>query len=629
MKKHYLKTLVRLTMVLVFCITYAESYAQTFNGTPASCVITAPHHNSYFQNGKAVTIRVYSTDIGGTSANGTVSKVEFFNGSEKLGEATTHVNNTYTYIWNCVTTGTFIITAKATDNSNNVSTSAGVKITVGTAPVQPIGLSAGKGKYLANIIAGSIPANYNTYWNGVTSENDCKWGTVEANRDVMNWTGADRSYNHASNNYMMYRYHALAWGSQYPQWIKNLSPADFKAEVLEYMDAVAARFPNIDQIDVLNEQIGTHAEGTGWFRDGLGGNNGGAAPDNNTGYDWQIWLFRQARLRFPNAKLVLNDYGLENDQNAIRDMLNLVKVLRDRNLIDGFGTQAHEFNINTLTANALQSSLNLMATGGVPIYVTELDISGTDAEQNSRYNTLFPVYWNHAAVGGISLWGYIDGQTWKDNTGLVSSGALNPVESPAMGTIKTFINGRTTVNYPFGTITPTTCESNNPPTISISAPANNATFAINANITITANAADVDGTVTKVEYYNGDARIGESTTGPTFAIQWNNVTEGLYTITAYATDNSGNVTISNEVKIIVGNPILNNITNGEFNDGTTGWNLQLNNSTTGTMTVATNAAMSGPNSLRICPTNGGTADWHVQVAQTVGITEGKEYSITY
>jgi GH35 family endo-1,4-beta-xylanase len=624
MKQKYFNTFLGIIMFL----SLNQLKAQTFNGTPPSCVITAPHHNSYFQHGKSVTINVYSTDIGGSSANGTVTKVEFFNGNTKLGEATSHVNNTFTYTWNCATTGTHIITAKATDNSNNVSTSAGVKITVGTDPAKAIGISAGKGKYLANIIAGSVPANYNTYWNGVTSENDCKWGTVEGNRNSMNWGGADRSYKHASDNYMMYRYHALAWGSQYPQWIKNLSRSDFEKEMLEYMDAVAARFPNIDQIDVLNEQIGTHAEGTNWFREGLGGNNGGIAPDNNTGYDWQIWLFRKARERFPNAKLVLNDYGLENDQNAIRTMLGLVKVLRDRNLIDGFGTQAHEFNINTLSANALKSSLDLMATSGVPIYVTELDISGNDSQQNSRYNTLLPVYWNHYAVGGITLWGYIVGQTWKDNTGLVSSGAANASERPAMQTIKSFINGLPNVNYPFGTITPTTCISNDPPTISITAPENNAKLAVNTNITISATAEDTDGTVTKVEFYNGSTKLGESTSSP-YSYTWNNVTEGEYSLSAYATDNSGNVAISNSVTILVGNPVKNLISNGELNDGTSNWNLQLNNSTQGTMTVVTNANMSGPNAMKICPTSAGDANWNVQVSQTVGITQGKQYVITY
>jgi len=641
--KHYLFGLCLLLSTVFF---QHYSYAQTFTGSPASCVITAPHSNAYFQNGKAITIRVYSSDIGGTAANGTVSKVEIFNGATKLGEVTTHSNFTYTYVWNCVSTGTFIITAKATDNSGNVSTSAGVKIIVGAAAAVSRGLSANKGKYLANIIGGYVPANYNTYWNGVTAENDCKWGSIERSRDQMSWTGADRAFNHAKNNNMMFRFHALAWGNQYPCWAitgqgcsgnggtnsgtprLQISATEFQQEIEEYMAAVATRYGNdIDQLDVLNENLqfgdgSEHAPATGVFRQALGG-------EGSSGYDWIVWLFTKARQYFPNSKLVLNDYGLENDQSAINRQLAIIKVLRDRNLIDGFGTQAHEFNVNNLSATALTNALNLMDNSGVPTYVTELDFSGTDAEQNTRYQTLLPVYWNHPSVAGITLWGYVEGETWIANTGLVSSGNVGATESPAMGSIKSFITGRPNVGYPYATQeSPANCVTNNPPTVSISSPLNGANFPLNATVEILANAIDSDGSISKVEFFNGTTKLGEKTGSP-FSFTWSSLAEGIYEITVKATDNEGSTNTSAGVTITVGNPIVNLITNGEFNSGTTDWDLQLNNSTAGTMTVVTNASMSGTNALRICPTTAGDADWNVQVRQTVGIVSGKKYQVTF
>jgi GH35 family endo-1,4-beta-xylanase len=633
----------RITSFLtIYLIAIYAVVAQT--GMP-SCVITAPHSNAYFQAGKAITIKVYASDIGGTTGNGTVSKVEFFNGDTKLGEATSHTSFTYTYVWNCVIAGTHILKAKSTDNSGNVSTSAGVKIVVGTAAATAKGLSAGKGKYFGNIIAGSVPQNYNTYWNAVTAENDCKWGSVESTRDVMNWTGADRSFNHAKNNNMAFRYHALAWGNQYPCWAirgqgcsggnnsgtptLQISATEFQQEIEEYMAAVAARYGNdIDQLDVLNENLqfgdgGEHAPATGVFRSALGGNG-------TTGYDWVVWLFTKARQYFPNSKLILNDYGLENDQSAINRQLNVLKVLRDKNLVDGFGTQAHEFNVNNLSANQLQSALDLMDNSGVPTYVTELDISGSDSEQNTRYQNLLPVYWNHASVAGITLWGYIEGTTWIANTGLVSSGNNNPTESPAMQSIKTFVTGRTNVGYPYATQESASgCVNNNPPTVSITSPANNATFAVGANITITATAFDNDGTVSKVEYFNGTTKLGESTSSPTYSYTWNAVAEGNYTITAKATDNSGNVTTSSAISIKVGNPSTNLLTNGEFDNGTTDWAIQNNSTGNGTMSVVTTASLSGTNALRICPTAAGTADWHVQVSTDAFVTESKTYTISF
>lgn len=418
--------------------------------TLPSCVITSPHCNAYFKAGTDINIRVYSTDTGGTNAGGTVSKIEFFRDSVKLGETSTAVSNTYSFIWENVPAGTYRITAKATDNQNAVFTSAGVIITVGSADVKSVGLSAGKGKYLGNIIAGNIRSDFNNYWNGVTAENGCKWGSVERTRDVMSWTNADLIYNHAKKNNMAFRYHAIAWGSQYPDWIKTLNTADFKAEMEEYMAAIAARFPLIDQIDVLNENMykntwnkQEHAAGTAYFRAGLGG-------PGATGYDWAIWLFEKARFYFPNAKLVVNDFELETNSTGLNEILDLIKVLRDRGLVDGIGTQAHYFNIDGISATTLQNALNSMAKSGVPVYVTELDMKGktvSEAGQQTSYKTAFPVYWNHPAVAGITLWGYVEGATWAEGTGIFNS---NGTERSAMTWLKSYVTELPDVGYPFG-----------------------------------------------------------------------------------------------------------------------------------------------------------------------------------
>jgi len=417
--------------------------------TPPSCIITMPHSNAYFKQGTDVTIRVYATDLGGTQTGGSVTKIEFFSDEIKLGETSTGTSNTYSFLWTKVPAGTYIITAKATDNSGTVFTSAGVSITVGTADVKPKGLSAGKGKYLANIIAGSVRSDFNTYWNGVTAENACKWGSVEKNRDVMTWSNADLIYNHAKNNNLGFRYHAIAWGSQYPDWIKTLNPTDFKAEMEEYMAAIAKRYPLIDQIDVLNENmyINTwnkqeHAAGTPYFRAGLGG-------PGITGYDWLIWLFEKARFYFPNSKLVMNDFELETNSAGLNEMLDAIKVLRDRGLIDGIGTQAHHFNVDGISANTLQNALNSMAKSGVPIYITELDLKGkpeSEANQMTSYKTSFPIYWNHPAVAGITLWGYVEDATWAAGTGILNS---NGTERSAMTWLKSYVTGLPDVGYPF------------------------------------------------------------------------------------------------------------------------------------------------------------------------------------
>ena len=92
--------------------------------------------------------------------------------------------------------------------------------------------------------------------------------------------------------------------------------------------------------------------------------------------------------------------------------------------------------------------------------------------------------------------------------------------------------------------------ANHPPTVSITSPANGATFSAPANITINAAASDSDGTVSKVDFYQGSALLGTDTTSP-YSFTWNSVPDGNYILTAEATDDDGAVTTSSAVSISV------------------------------------------------------------------------------
>jgi endo-1,4-beta-xylanase len=95
--------------------------------------------------------------------------------------------------------------------------------------------------------------------------------------------------------------------------------------------------------------------------------------------------------------------------------------------------------------------------------LSELDIvaNKTDAGQLAKYQDVFPALWNHASVKGITLWGYIVGQTWRDGTGLISSGG---VERPALTWMKGFVAGSGTPDTappsaPSGLLAPSTTSS--------------------------------------------------------------------------------------------------------------------------------------------------------------------------
>src|SRR5690606_30736727 len=90
------------------------------------------------------------------------------------------------------------------------------------------------------------------------------------------------------------------------------------------------------------------------------------------------------------------------------------------------------------------------------------------------------------------------------------------------------------------------------PGVSIMSPANNASFTTGSNVTITATASDSDGTVTKVEFFNGNTKLGEDLAVP-YTFTWSAVPAGSYSLTARATDNAGATTTSSVVVISVTN----------------------------------------------------------------------------
>ena len=73
---------------------------------------------------------------------------------------------------------------------------------------------------------------------------------------------------------------------------------------------------------------------------------------------------------------------------------------------------------------------------------------------------------------------------------------------------------------------------------STAAPASGAVFSIPASITLSASASDADGTVTRVDYYQGSTLIGSATTAP-YTATWTAMQAGSYAITARAVDNYG------------------------------------------------------------------------------------------
>jgi len=104
---------------------------------------------------------------------------------------------------------------------------------------------------------------------------------------------------------------------------------------------------------------------------------------------------------------------------------------------------------------------------------------------------------------------------------------------------------------------------NTPPTVSITSPNNGTAIEAGNTIGITASASDSDGNITRVEFFNGNTKLGEDTSSP-YSFNWSNIAEGSYSLTARATDNDGSSTTSSTINVTVTSPIPDYCTaNGE------------------------------------------------------------------
>ena len=307
-------------------------------------------------------------------------------------------------------------------------------------------------KYLGNISRDlsssnitTTPANWLSYWNQVTPSNAGKWGFVEGQRDVMRWDGLDKAYSLAKDNGLKFKQHTLIWGNQQPSWMDDLSAEEQLEEIEEWISQFCARYPDTDQIDVVNEARTNKPDG--------GKKNDGSTRANyidalgglgDTGVDWVIKAFEIARKYCPNADLILNDYGILNNPGNRNEHIALANILNNRGLIDGIGVQGHSFTIENMTVQQMEFALDQLGETDLPIYISELDIDaeGQNPENTQllRYQKLFPVMWEHPNGAGITMWGYVKNNMWRETAYLVHGEEIGAQERSALQWIRSYVN---------------------------------------------------------------------------------------------------------------------------------------------------------------------------------------------
>jgi len=401
--------------------SYSELTARIISSSGVNCDLTAPTvklttSGDFFTAAGSLTLSAEASD------DTAVSKVVFSQDGVAIGTAT-------------AAPYTLAVPVTSALNGRHQYAATAYDLTGNQASQSKRALVAINNKFFGT--ATTIAADYRdipAHFNQISPGNAGKWGSVEATRGEMNWTDLDTAYNFAKANNIRFKFHTLIWGSQQPSWLAGLSAEEQLAEIEEWMTAVAARYPDIDLIDVVNEPL--HAPPA--YAAALGG-------AGVTGWDWVVKSFEMARSHFPKAELLLNDYSILTMASSTQDYLKVVKVLSDRGLIDGIGEQGH-FYERSPELSEITSNLAALTATGLPLYITELDLNlEDDALQANRMRDLFSAFWSNPSVLGVTHWGHLQGNMWQPNAYLIRTDGSS---RPALSWIECYKAGGTNCPVP-------------------------------------------------------------------------------------------------------------------------------------------------------------------------------------
>jgi len=258
---------------------------------------------------------------------------------------------------------------------------------------------------------------FSNHWDQVTPENAGKWGSVQQNPGGgYNWGTLDAIADYAEQNGIIFKQHAFVWGSQQPAGSPN------ESQVKAWMSSFCDRYPDVKLIDVVNEPP-PHT--TPSYANNIGGGT-------DSTWAWITNSFKWAREACPNAILILNDYNNVEWPNDNQHFIDITKrILQDGAPIDAVGAQSHDLDNAQVPFSRVKMLIEkLHADTGLPVYITEYDISTTDDQaQLQTYQEQIPYFLTQSFIPGVTIWGWIVGRTWSQapNSGLVSqSGQPRP-----------------------------------------------------------------------------------------------------------------------------------------------------------------------------------------------------------
>ena len=224
------------------------------------------------------------------------------------------------------------------------------------------------------------------------------------------------------------------------------------------------------------------------------------------------------------------------------------------------GTFTAPFVANNGTLS--QSVLTVVTNGGRAVYPFNVTNAGNylvsamviapNTGENSLYVNIDAEPTDPLMIWDIPPCSVLTNATvsWRGNGNgdPASSQYIPAVFALSAGTHQLIITGRE-ANTTLGTIT---IAAITPPTIALTAPANNAAFTAPAAINLAASVTANGHSITQVQFYNGATLLGSAATTP-YNFSWTNVSAGSYSLTAQAVYDSGSTVASTAANVTVTN----------------------------------------------------------------------------
>jgi hypothetical protein len=166
-------------------------------------------------------------------------------------------------------------------------------------------------------------------------------------------------------------------------------------------------------------------------------------------------------------------------------------------------------------------------------------------------------------------------------------------------------------------------------TIQLTSPSNRQQFTPCSDILLSANVSITTGEIKNVQFYRNGMNLTTDSKAP-YEYTLRTVPYGYYIITAKVNDKLGNSVSTDPIFIFVGDVEKGNmIMNGEFTCTGAPWTMNNQSDAAATVTFDSSQIIAQGQAAVVNVTQGGSADWHIQMHQAFPIDSGVTYEVSF